>query len=279
MNYVRKLGFEESPDYDFLRELFSKVLKNIGEQDDAIYDWMLLNNGKGWEAGNVCDSRSVPNFYIIPFQQTPSSLLAQAHATANTPHTPRHRDGNRRPRAPVADPSSPSTPLVLTPTPIHHKSTRRPGTREGHGARDSMTRGDANAQATAPVNRRVSQTPRDSPGLSPHPYATVPTPSGYRTNGYGRVSPALPAQAAMGMNGGVGGRADGSDSFLYGVQAHAGKQVTNSREDTTGGTVLRDGAHTRMAVFESQMRAGDDLEDDRHPRKRGLFSSLFCCRA
>lgn len=141
-----------------------------------------------------------------------------------------------------------------------------------------MTRGDANAQVTAPVNRRVSQTPRDSLGLSPHPYATVPTSTGYRTNGYGRVSPAPPTQAAVGMNGGHA-RTDGSDSFLYGVQAHGGKQVTNSREDTTGGTVLRDGTHARMAVFESQMRGGDDPEDDRHPKKRGFFSSLFCCRA
>lgn len=50
LNYVRKLGFEETPDYDFLRELFSKVLKNAGEPEDGMYDWMLLNNGKGWEA-------------------------------------------------------------------------------------------------------------------------------------------------------------------------------------------------------------------------------------
>jgi casein kinase 1 len=46
---VRKLGFEESPDYDFLRELFNKVLRRMGETDDGIYDWMLLNNGKGTE--------------------------------------------------------------------------------------------------------------------------------------------------------------------------------------------------------------------------------------
>ena len=52
LNYVRKLGFEETPDYDFLRELFSKVLKNLGEPEDGVYDWMLLNNGKGWEAGS-----------------------------------------------------------------------------------------------------------------------------------------------------------------------------------------------------------------------------------
>lgn len=55
LNYVRKLGFEENPDYDFLRELFAKVLKNQGETDDGIFDWMLLNNGKGWEASAVGD--------------------------------------------------------------------------------------------------------------------------------------------------------------------------------------------------------------------------------
>lgn len=54
MNYVRKLGFEETPDYDFLRELFTKVLKTLGEPEDGVFDWMLLNGGKGWEAGNVC---------------------------------------------------------------------------------------------------------------------------------------------------------------------------------------------------------------------------------
>ena len=49
MNYVRKLGFEEAPDYDFLRELFSKVLRDLGEPDDSVFDWMLVNGGKGWE--------------------------------------------------------------------------------------------------------------------------------------------------------------------------------------------------------------------------------------
>lgn len=50
LNYVRKLGFEETPDYDFLRELFTKVLKNMGEVEDGIYDWHLLaQNGKSWE--------------------------------------------------------------------------------------------------------------------------------------------------------------------------------------------------------------------------------------
>ncbi len=43
LNYVRKLGFEETPDYEFLRELFAKVIKNNGDADDGVYDWNLLN--------------------------------------------------------------------------------------------------------------------------------------------------------------------------------------------------------------------------------------------
>jgi casein kinase 1 len=43
LNYVRKLGFEETPDYDFLRELFAKVMKNNGDVDDGVFDWNILN--------------------------------------------------------------------------------------------------------------------------------------------------------------------------------------------------------------------------------------------
>ncbi|KAI8333318.1 kinase-like domain-containing protein [Chlamydoabsidia padenii] len=45
LQYVRKLGFEENPDYDFLRELFNKILKEEGG-DDGIYDWMILDQAK-----------------------------------------------------------------------------------------------------------------------------------------------------------------------------------------------------------------------------------------
>ncbi|OXG40837.1 casein kinase 1 [Cryptococcus neoformans Bt15] len=50
LNYVRKLTFDETPDYDFLRGLFDLALSNCGEMDDGVYDWMMLNNGQGWEA-------------------------------------------------------------------------------------------------------------------------------------------------------------------------------------------------------------------------------------
>ena len=85
LNYVRKLGFEETPDYDFLRELFAKVMKNNGYVDDQVYDWNLLNGipscfvcclrhmlngwftgGRGWE--------SAPGQYNQTLQQVQNTL-------------------------------------------------------------------------------------------------------------------------------------------------------------------------------------------------------------
>ncbi|EWC45769.1 casein kinase-like I [Drechslerella stenobrocha 248] len=85
LSYVRNLGFEDAPDYDFLRDLFTKALKNTGEVEDGEYDWMKLNNGKGWEA----------------IQKHPSSHQYHHHQTANqhvsTQGELRHVNPNPRP--------------------------------------------------------------------------------------------------------------------------------------------------------------------------------------
>ena len=60
LQYVRDLGFEDTPDYDYLRGLFDSVLKKEGTTDDGQYDWMYINNGKGWEASVV----STPFFQV-----------------------------------------------------------------------------------------------------------------------------------------------------------------------------------------------------------------------
>lgn len=54
LNYVRKLGFEETPDYDFLRELFTKVLRGNGDVDDSVFDWNLLNGTYYFSAICLC---------------------------------------------------------------------------------------------------------------------------------------------------------------------------------------------------------------------------------
>lgn len=50
LEYCRNLGFEETPDYDYLRELLTKALRNAGQVEDGEYDFMLINDGKGWDA-------------------------------------------------------------------------------------------------------------------------------------------------------------------------------------------------------------------------------------
>jgi casein kinase 1 len=50
LTYVRNLGFEELPDYDYMRDLFTQAARNADEVEDGEYDWMKLNGGRGWQA-------------------------------------------------------------------------------------------------------------------------------------------------------------------------------------------------------------------------------------
>jgi casein kinase 1 len=254
MNYVRKLGFEETPDYDFLRELFSKVLKTLGEPDDGVFDWMLLNSGKGWEA----------------------SQRAKTHASSS-PHTPhrehRHRDQNhRRSRQPLQDANSPSTPLILGPSPAHVKgSPRRPGTQDNPRG----VTGGTSVQPLAPTSRRASQHQAqrtDAAGLgAPHPYASTPSPNTYRTGAYGRASPL----GQNNMDGSTPHLQNASESFLYAQQA---KNGTDSREGTTNGTAPPITSRGMPMYDREQMqRVGEQDEDGHGGRKRGLWAGL-CCR-
>ncbi|EDO15617.1 hypothetical protein Kpol_1006p14 [Vanderwaltozyma polyspora DSM 70294] len=47
LKYVRGLRFNEDPDYNYLISLMDEVLVNCDK--DQNYDWMELNNGRGWD--------------------------------------------------------------------------------------------------------------------------------------------------------------------------------------------------------------------------------------
>ncbi|KAH6913147.1 CK1/CK1/CK1-G protein kinase [Coprinopsis sp. MPI-PUGE-AT-0042] len=241
MNYVRKLGFEENPDYDFLRELFTKVLRTVGEPEDGVYDWMLLNNGKGWEASNGHSSRD----------------REREH----------RREHGRRSRQPVQDGSTPNG-LLVSPAPAHMKSRSR---QAGDRHRDR----DASAQQIPPQSRRTSQQ-RDlnsSAIPTPHPYATAPSPNGFKSQAahqYGRHSPYTQSQQnANGMHG-------GSESFLYG-QGQTNKFASNARDGTSTprGDVYGGGTKSMGVYDRQQMHSG--LDDDHHGKRKGFWASL-CCR-
>ena len=83
LSYVRNLGFEDTPDYDYLRELFTTALKNTGEVEDGEYDWMKLNNGKGWEA-----LKHHPSQHLHAANQPPNSSARALGGGTDTPRGP-----------------------------------------------------------------------------------------------------------------------------------------------------------------------------------------------
>ncbi|KAK4239933.1 kinase-like domain-containing protein [Achaetomium macrosporum] len=61
LTYVRNLGFEDTPDYDYLRDLFTQALKEEGGVEDGEYDWMKKQDKKGdWSRQPLHDPNSRP---------------------------------------------------------------------------------------------------------------------------------------------------------------------------------------------------------------------------
>ncbi|KAK1236013.1 Palmitoylated plasma membrane-bound casein kinase [Marasmius sp. AFHP31] len=175
LNYVRKLGFEETPDYEFLRELFAKVMKNNGDLDDGVFDWNLLNSGKGWEAS-------------AGHQQILNQMQPQVPPS---PHD-RRRDDRRRASQQGGNLAAPSPALVRTSS--QRKNSNALGT--GGNTSGQVTPHSAAAQVNVPIG-----TPQR--GSAQHPYANAT--GGYDYNGedgygttqqYGRGSPMMSSVAA-----------------------------------------------------------------------------------
>ncbi|KAK9766664.1 Palmitoylated plasma membrane-bound casein kinase [Basidiobolus ranarum] len=65
LSYARQLEFDETPDYKYLRSLFDKVLERIGERDDGIFDWVLINKNSKHE-----QSEHTSQTYLQPERNT-----------------------------------------------------------------------------------------------------------------------------------------------------------------------------------------------------------------
>lgn len=122
---MRKLTFDETPDYDFLRELFATAMKNNGDEDDQMYDWMKLNDGQGWQ-------KAVSRSYWVDASTNPRPLpplmsvagildLVRTRSTKTewndyemvAPTRPLSRPVNRPPTLPF--PTLPTKPLLAFP--------------------------------------------------------------------------------------------------------------------------------------------------------------------
>ncbi|MCJ1375217.1 casein kinase I [Loxospora ochrophaea] len=186
LSYVRNLGFEDTPDYDYLRDLFTQALKSTGEVEDGEYDWMKLNNGKGWEAMKQ-----------HPSQQHLHAANAMPNASAralpgDTPRGPQTPITAARLNGPQPPPPHPAKPGV-------GKTRDRPGAtgatqlKRQSGAAGGLTdivTPTASTQAqfqssTANLPHRMSQA---TPGMSPQavthqtskPQNSEPQPSAFQ---------------------------------------------------------------------------------------------------
>ncbi|KAG5638267.1 hypothetical protein H0H81_000912 [Sphagnurus paluster] len=178
LNYVRKLGFEEAPDYDFLRELFAKVLKSSGDIEDGVFDWNLLNGGKGWEASM---SGSAP---VLPPLQTAG--LVQDRRKDN-------RDSDRR-RSQAGNVVPPSPALTR-----HGSKQRRgpSGLATAVASPGQFTTQSAAAQVNVPV-ATPHQHPYANPSTGAYDYGRDVVDDAYGTQQqYGRASPMVSSVGAV----------------------------------------------------------------------------------
>lgn len=121
LSYVRDLGFEDTPDYDYLRDLFTQALKNTGDIEDGEYDWMKLNNGRGWEYKSYSSQHHHVNNAV------PNSSARELHGT---PTRGAPRPGITADRLNAAQPPPPSPAIVVV-----GKSRERPNASGGPQAK------------------------------------------------------------------------------------------------------------------------------------------------
>ncbi len=131
MNYVRKLGFEEAPDYAFLRELFSKALKNAGEVDDGLYDWNLLNGTEVVPFG-YCPLITSLILDKLGWEHSPAVTQTPAQPQAQVNQS-RGREQRRMSQQPPLNAGGPVVPP--SPALVRHGSKRRvPGVLQPGGS-------------------------------------------------------------------------------------------------------------------------------------------------
>ncbi|MCJ1311708.1 casein kinase I [Agyrium rufum] len=187
LSYVRNLGFEDTPDYDYLRDLFTQALKNTGEVEDGEYDWMKLNNGKGWEAmkqhpshHNLHPPNAVPNSTVRP--------LGGGRDTTRGPATPQAVTTERLNAAQPPPPSPPKPGVGKTRERLGASGGPPPKRQSGPvGGLTDVATPTASTQAqfqnsTANLPHRMSaSTPGMSPqAATPQKPTQEPQPSGFQ---------------------------------------------------------------------------------------------------
>lgn len=159
LSYVRNLGFEDTPDYDLLRDLFTQALKNTGEVEDGEYDWMKLNNGKGWEA---ISKHPASNQYHQGHNQAHATTAGELrHVPPAQVRQPPQGLTPGRLNAPHPPPPSPGKPMVQT------RGDRQNATGAQPTKRPSAPTGGLPKPVSTPTASTQAQFQASNPTLQP----------------------------------------------------------------------------------------------------------------
>lgn len=188
LTYVRNLGFEDTPDYDYLRELFTQALKGVNEVEDGEYDWMKVSkdSGKGW------DNKGHSNAHLHNPNARPGASQMELHSGIRPGNTNSHQQAHNLTvgRLNAAQPPPPS--------PIKQMGKQRdrqnaPGAISAQRSSAMGLRGDAatpagstqaqfqNSAQNLSQGRGQQQTPATQPTqASASPAQAQPQPSGFQ---------------------------------------------------------------------------------------------------
>ncbi|KAJ5678672.1 hypothetical protein N7462_006916 [Penicillium macrosclerotiorum] len=192
LDYVRNLGFEDTPDYDYLQELFALALKNANEVDDGEFDWSKLNDGQPW------DHKSS----YLPPQHTGSR---NPNTNTNTNPNNNGPKGSRQGYAHGAKDRSPSTPQqAFRNKDLPKEPSGSQGNQQPHYARQQqgVQKGNKNrgsgVVAAADVGKYGLSNASMQPQFSNQPGTSVATKGNNNWNGNmnaGRFGSAQPQNA------------------------------------------------------------------------------------
>ncbi|ORX88801.1 kinase-like protein [Basidiobolus meristosporus CBS 931.73] len=141
LTYSRKLGFEDAPDYDYLRSLFDNVLQKIDAQDDGVCDWMLSENRGRLE----CHDQKL--------RPADVARLNTARGTTSQRQSDRYQQGNVSHEASRTSHQLSSThPSRTRINPSGSQQLLNPGHK--YSGRDDITRPQRHNIAAQPANKR-----------------------------------------------------------------------------------------------------------------------------
>ncbi|PHH76583.1 hypothetical protein CDD80_1404 [Ophiocordyceps camponoti-rufipedis] len=188
LTYVRNLGFEDTPDYDYLRELFTQALKNAGDVEDGEYDWMKINkdSGKGWDSMKNHGAAYLhnPNARPGPSQMELHSGLrpgnANSHQQAQNLTVGRLNAAQPPPPSPIKQLSKqrdrPSAPGAMAA----QRASGVGGLRDMSTPTGSTQAQFQNSTQNLPQQRLSQQTPMVATPGQPNPRPSEPQPTGFQ---------------------------------------------------------------------------------------------------